>query len=288
MRQLSLDVLAVTDAVADAGGCGAIVYWTLAGKVDYDDLEVAWNGAGLDAKLLPTMVSDETALRRALALFAKGRPLIRPLKGNARGFILVDEQYDDTGRPTYSRQMEVVLRDDGTIDMSGLADDVSEGVWKTYLSERTHLSHEDLGPWLVKLASIVSSVRLRESGGFYFVPAPRLAEWRAFAAVVRAETRCTLYEIPAMTSSETVAAVLDAVTSEAREAVDRVREDIDAWDSKPGARSVRVRTERLAAVSAKLEQYEQLLGVKLEELRASVEDAGARLAEAALLGDESG
>jgi len=273
-------------ALPDLGSneAGAIVYWRLAGSVDYEDLENAWRDAGLDDKLLPAPTTRPTALKRAMQTFKEPGVMVRKLKGEEVGFILVNETYAD-GRPEYSRGMEVTLDSSGSLAMAPHDDKLFASVQATFAHHLNYLSQHDISSWLVDLARRARAVRLRDTGGIYFVPKTSIALWRAFTGALRGASRNALFEIPALHCDEAVAAILDAITAEADEACEAFTAELDAKLDDMTAYSVRVRKARVEELRAKIASYEELLGVKMPALTDQVQNIEAPLADAALRAD---
>jgi hypothetical protein len=271
---------------------GAIAYWRLSGAIDYDDLEQAWTKRALDPKLMPSPVTPGTALKRTMQTFKDSSVLVRPLREEREGFVLVHEQYVN-GRPSYTNGMEVslVAQMDGTYDLNiaNVADEISAGevtsVFATWRRQLGILTQSDISSWLVHLVRTVDAVRLRDTGGIYFIPRYMLPLWDTYVAAIRESSSSLVFQIPAMKSDEAINAIVDAMTNEAQEAVEAMAKEIDTWGEEPNKRAVNVRTERLRVLEEKLGKYESLLGVKLDELRGQVGEVGARLAEAALMAD---
>jgi hypothetical protein len=74
-----------------------------------------------------------------------------------------------------------------------------------------------------------------------------------------------VFEIPAMTCSSAVAAVLDAISAEAKADAEEMQSDLDAGTL--GTRALKGRAQRAGALLDKVEKYEATLGTKLDELR---------------------
>lgn len=271
-------------AVADAKIAGAVVYWTGEGSVQYARLTAAWVASSLDDGLLPSPVTPLVALHRALKSFCDATTDVRPLRGDRTGYVLVTEHYTKSDpRPTYTNGAEVTLREDGALAVSG-ADDPT-AVYTTYERHRELLDAQDISHWLCALVRGVQSTRLRERGGVYFVPRHTLEVWRAYVAAIRSVSQHSIYEIPALPSSEAVRAILDAITAEAQETANDLLDDLCEGDFAQ-QRKVDSRKQRAAAMEKKLAQYEELLGARLDTMREKLLTIQAQYA-AIILGGES-
>lgn len=279
------NLIAVPELAA-AGVAGGIVYWRLAGAVDYDDLEAAWLDAGLQPENLPSPITRFVALKRTMDTFKERAVMVKPLRGDAEGFVLVHEHYDASGRPSYRTGLEVRLGADGQPEATfepgqdiERSMDLLGQIRATFAHQLTSLSQQDVSTWLVGLARGVHAVRLRDTGGIYFVPRDHLPAWRRCAAALRTASACQLFEIPAMQSEDAIAAVLDAVTREAEAAVAEMDEELDNPCSK---RVLNNRTKAVAELEQKLAGYERLLGVQQATLHGHFEALQARIANALL------
>jgi hypothetical protein len=271
----------------DADSVGGIVFWRLSGSVLFDDLDDAWRAAGITGLPFPGLTRPHAALARAVGEVADRSDLVRPLRaGDERGVVLVREVYS-AGRPTYAPEAEFTL-DKGTGVLVCTSQDAGllAQVRRAYDYALCTLTQSDVGAWLVQVCHVLHAVRLRDTGGVYFVPRERMAQWRAVAAVMRAATACTLYEIPALRTDEAVSAVLDAVRREADELVHDMRAELK--EQAPGTqyskRQLATRESRLEAMRAKLAGYEQLLDVNMDAVRDKLTDVGAELVVGALAG----
>jgi hypothetical protein len=277
---MTVDNLMAVPAL-DAQAAGAIVFWRLAGAVSYDDLDCAWAGAALDARLLPSPVGASTALKRTMQTFREKNVMVKPLRTGADGFVLVHETYVD-GRPSYRNGLEVTLKDDGGLTMDPFDDETAAQLSATYGHHLEHLTPQDVSSWLVWLVRTVLAVRLRDTGGIYFVPRDHLETWRRYVGAIRAASHCAMFEIPAMRTDEAAAAILDAVTREAQEVAEELAQELQGDLS---ARALRGRGKRIAELEGKLAAYENLLGVKLEALREQFGELQAKVAAAVLAAD---
>lgn len=281
-------LVAVASGVDGAQVSGAIVFWRLSGVVAYEGLRAAWAAAGLDEGLLPAPVSRSQALARTMATFREPGVLVRPLKVQAEsdpeGFILVHEEYDAGGRPQYHNGMEVRLLPD-KLECVPEDPELVDQIGRTFIRHLGNLSQQDVSGWLVDLVRGAVALRLRDTGGIYFVPRSHLPAWRAYVGAIRAASACRMFEIPALQTDEAVATVLDALTRETETAAEDMADALDAAAGPLSDRSRKAKAAHLAAVERKVLQYESLLGVKLAGLHEQLETLQARIAQSALMGD---
>lgn len=285
---------------------GAIVYWRLSGATRRLRLEQTWvEMAGLDPKLLPRQVSPDSALRAAVKMLESQHTLVRPL-GPGEGWAVVAERVprsptneEDAAElrldvePAYDPLWLIRLESesDGTCwpevrcarsfaDLDNKRASVEKTVREYYTAVLGEAA--DISTWLVQLAKLCNAVRLRDTGGIYFVPRDKLPTWKAFAGAVRSATSHVFFEIPALATDEAVRAILDAVMAEAEAEIAAM--EIGATDL--GKRGATNRVARAQRAIDKTAEYEALLGVSLETVRDRMMNLQATLAEIILGGVE--
>ena len=273
----------IASGAFDANTSGAVVYWTMAGLVDAGVLEMMWDEAGLDARLLATGASPATALKRAMKEYADSRTgeSVRPIylqdgEEGEEGYVVVKETYDGKGRPTYTNVLEVKLVAGEPAIPDGADDEAEVAVRQEFRRNLGRLNASDMGTWLVRLLGGVKALRLRESGGFYFVPREYVATWGAYvAAIQQAAPRARLYSFPALRCDEAVAGILDALKAEADELCEDFSVELEA--GKLTERKAKGRRKSVKEMHEKLKLYEGILGQSLTGIRADLDDIEARL-----------
>lgn len=289
-------VVAVDEHVPSAG---AIVWWRLSGRVDYDTFKAAWLAAGLSEEDLPTACSPATALRRAVDDLREKRVLVRPLgrrkktasdkrEGDeevaSRGFVVVRERVseDETEELDHEKVAKITLDVLGRVKVTTLRDgsaDETARLLKTVTGQFDfHLESLDTGDfssWLVRMMPRLDAVSLRDKGGVYFVPFHAVQKVANVVGVLRQVTEHVVNRVPAMRSDDAVDAILDAITQEAQDEAAHLEQDLA--DMKYGEVGFQNRVERCEAVDAKVARYEELLGRKLEGLRERLETIRANL-----------
>jgi len=266
----------------DLAECGAVSYWKLKGVVDAAALAAAWSDEMLDHALLPVPPSGDTALGRAVHELAGKRRLVRPLA--KRGdWVIVDEEIVGTTL-TYTNECRTHWDSQRSCpSVTPQNHPLASKILANFTRVQTELSSEDISAWLVRLATKMSAISLRDTGGVYFVPRKGMEFWRSVVRALQAASQHRLFKLPAMKNAEVVEAVIDAVTAEAEaEAAVMEAELAKEGDDALGARALTGRATRCEAVLAKVSTYEVLLGVKLDALRARMETLKADLATAAL------
>jgi len=272
-------------ASGDLATAGCLTYWELAGPAERARLAASWEAADLNPDALPPPTSPEAALRLALATVRGRRRLARPI---SRGtWAVVDEEVVDDGASEHLDHHQVLgvrLNAVGRPEWFGDAVVHREAVARvTAAYDRCldSLETEAVSGWLCGLVQRMGGVSLRDSGGFYFLPAGRTADWRRVAGAVEAATAHRVRRIPAMRTDETVQAVLAAIEAEAAEAADVMEAEL--VDESLGARALAGRARRCSDVEAKVRQYEELLGTGLDALAARLRKLRAGIAAAELV-----
>lgn len=270
-------------AVPDAGTApvGAVTWWRLSGTVEVTALYDAWAAAGLHDDLLPNAPSEQVALRRALEAYEGPHTKVVVLPKGA-GYAVVDESFrpgeDGKPEPEYVTRFKAWLGENGVT--TSKRDEV-KALARKVVDAQLHLTVADMSAWLVKRAAAVDAIRLRDTGGIYFVPQAHRAMWLRIADVLTQVSSSRIYEIPALHTKNAVEAVLVMLQEEVDEALARIESEIDSGDL--GARALNTRRAECEAKLVKLSSYEHLLGSRLDTLRESITALDARVVEAAIV-----
>lgn len=275
-----LDLVAVTDA--PPGQCGAIVWWRLSGGLDLASLSLAWAVEGLDEKLLPAEPSKRVVLRRTAKSLAASGELVQPL-GNGGLALATIVDNDEGGDVVKFDALQVTVRGAVKLDENGslLVRGLDAGLAAQLFAEHSgKLSQEDASYWLTKMVLEVEAIPLRDTGGIYFVPRYSLARWESMLRAVRAASQHVVSSVPAMTSNEAAGAFLDAMRTAALKAAAEMAADVarlDAGEEKFGPRALRSRVSRTEELEAQISKYEEILGGKLDDVRAEIMSVRAQL-----------
>jgi len=264
---------------------GAIVYWRMSGSIDTARLQEEWLARGLDPALLPRKVAAPTALHRAMCEQTNKHRIVRPL--GQKAWALVEERVSESDTATLDAAWsgEPLFRAsvgaNGELDITPSWYYAADKLRADYAVALRAMSQTDVSHWLTKLVDTVDAIGLRDTGGLYFVPRHTLDAWRLMTAAIRAASAHTIFAVPAMKSEETVAAVVDAVTSEAEAECEALDKALLA--EKLGPRALDSQLARTNAAEAKLERYEAILGQKLEGVRARLTQARVAVTTAILM-----
>jgi hypothetical protein len=273
-----------SDALPD-GTCGLITFWRLGGSVAIDALAAAWRAADLPDTWLPSGQTPATALKRTLDHHVKAtgrRYLVRPVVPGQEWHVveervLVGADIEEDRSLSYDTVFTARLTAIGGLRLTG------NGLYAGHVREDfeftlARLSDRDLSSWLPRLVDRLDAVPLRPSGGVYFVPPSNVCTWDAVRQLLSAASggRCAIERIPAMRSADSARAILTGLVDEARAQIAAIVEDLSRAEITH--RGIDTRREQLAALSAKIQRYEALMG----EVAAGFGEA-AMEGEAALL-----
>ncbi len=280
-------IIAVDSHVPSAG---LITWWRLSGDVDYAELTDAWGRAhiGFETRL-PNLPSPSVALARTVGTLKGRHRLVRPYK---RGFALVKEdEVEEGGEPTLDYDVLALIDVDqvGRLRVSGCAKEAADlllsQLQATFDAAQNTLTSADISSWLTTMVVAFDAVGLRDRGGIYFIPQPFADLYSRFCLMLESVSNHQVHRVPAMHSDDAVRAILDAVRAEVDGEVANMERDLDDAQ-KPGARALKTRLARAEALDGKLARYEELLGVSLEGVRASVETLRANMTAAILTAEE--
>jgi hypothetical protein len=262
----------------DTAFAGAVVFWSLQGYIDYDDLCDLLADTALPKDDYPGLPTLEAALFRAAeAAVRDSRPsnkddrfLIRPVRRSTWEIVhehvgtdleytpLVRVETTDDGVPV------VRAKDPNNADAVALAD-LTLRKLPTF---RHALATGDVSMWLLKVAEIAKAVSLRDRGGFYFIPLQQVELWRSVVTAVRSVSSHKLYEMPAVRNDDVVEAVLDAVRREAEQGLSACETYLTTDVSTRGLNAWERDLDKLRG---KLADYAALLGQALPDFTAKVE-----------------
>ena len=265
-------LIAVPDAAPDTAG--HIVYWRLSGGLDLAKLRDAWEAEGLDKKLLPDEPTPTVALRRAVSVLKKADTRIESTRA---GLVVLDREEKADGDLDFKKRLVATVDLVGRIKVLFALHLSDEGaVRAAYEAALQNLAQADVSPWLATLMRDLKAVPLRDTGGVYFVPAFATGRFEALLRALRASSSHVIAAIPALDSKEAVAAVLDALQSEAEAELAAIRKDLEG-ETALGERALSTRIRATEGVEGKLSAYESLLGGNLDALRERIVSMRAEL-----------
>lgn len=267
-------------AVQDMTTAGAIIWWSLRGELALPALETAWTAANFDAKLLPKGPTVAECMARSARACQSKRFLARPLSGR-RGWALVAETPTYSGDLAYATAAKMHLDDCKSLQIDGADDSLHQTLKMSFAHHKAMLSATDVSMWLsARLIPRVEAVKLRTTGGVYFVPRQHLMTFRAWAQVLRDVSDHAVYEVPALQSDEAVAAILAALIAEADTEIDALETELDTEEL--GSRAIKTREAKCEALRRKLETYADLLGVSVAQTNVRLGNVRAALVESSM------
>jgi hypothetical protein len=266
---------------------GVITWWTLSGDVDLPRLARAWLAEGLDPELLPKPTSAKHALREAMKEISAGsiRRMVRPT-GKRQGYAVVTETADGEDLEyDVGVRVKIEAGDGGLFEgehpVFTPPDHPRVGeitaVWEKH---RGRVSQHIVGQWLAGLTSRADGVALRESGGLYFIPRHELPLWEAITRAVKGATANRVFGIPAMPVADTIDAVVAAHEAEAEAEAAKIAAEVAKGNL--GERGLETRLVRSNAIEEKIARCEANLGVRLESMRAKLEELRGTIVAATL------
>lgn len=266
-----MKVTTVDGLTAVRGGniqsAGEICWWGLGGTLDLAKLREDWKMTGLPVEWLPAPPGRPTAIRRAVHEHANTTTIVKGIVG---GYAILKERSLDGGRDVEYTTSRKVLVDRGgmmTIDPPGPS-------FLGALEERTshfenNLTNGDISAWLTDLVDRMAATPLRPSGGVYFVPAYSTnALARACAAIERAAPGVRVYRVSAVQNEEAARAFLDAISHEVNSEVETITRTVA--EATLGDRGLQNRIARAEVLRSKLNDYEELLGARLDGVHANL------------------
>lgn len=287
-RVQAKDLVAVAD---EASSTGTMTYWSLPGSVDIEKLRASWTAEGLNTDHLPKVPSPSVALHRACKEQTTAQRFLD--KHPLGGWVLVDRRRaGDTlayevgtrirlGATSPSGDSEQILvtppgGKDATPEANAEAREIGARVRTEFNRLRSEIASVDVSVWLVHMVSGLKGVALRDSGGFYFIPKERTEELAKVARALKAASAHTVYEIPVMQGSKTVAAILDALRREVTETITSLEGELNDADGI-GSRAARSRANEVVELNKKVRGYAKLLGINLDEVTAKLDTLRTKL-----------
>lgn len=278
---------------------GASVWWECGQGCTRSALCDAWDAAGLDPKLLPADKSMEAALHDAVNTLSSARVFVRRAPGS-KGWLLVAEREDAQGTDTLTKvrwegavhaeldkvgRLSVNFRDPNSSDNAA----TEQRLRVAYLNARTMLTGDEVTRWIGALLTGLKAVLLRARGGLWFVPGATLPDWHAMADCIAKVSGTCIEEMTTVCMGDdagrTVATIMSAVKRDAMAVMEDTLSAIAKGNDagKPlGAKALETQQRNLRDAMTKVQQYEQVLGVQMDELRGDIEALRATVAAQAV------
>jgi hypothetical protein len=263
---------------------GAVIFWTLAEWSSRDRLQDGFAAAGLD-KFVPEPRPPAPALKAALEEVLGGpRMLVRPL-ARRDGFTVVLE---DRGEDANIYAPVLLARIEGTNgDVRPVFhpdDEQAQKVRDAYRRQLGLLHLSQVSTALVAVLDDLKGTRLRPSGGLYWLPERKLADWHpaALAAEEAAEGKpSAVHILRHRLDAAAVRAIRDAIVAEVLTEATRMHDEIVSGEL--GERALESRRAQLGQLREKIALYEELLQVGLGGLFQAVDRTEQAAAAAVLI-----
>lgn len=269
---------------AGVDGAGLIAWWDLSGRVHPEALAEALADEGLE--LSPPVTTPAAALKQAVGrLVSRSASKVHgilAIKSTRDAWFLVERHLLDDGKDVslaaFAR-VEVVngafaafpMRDTGRFDIAHQICAVAGSLIDSTASW-------SISSWLCRThGTAFAAVTLRATGGLYYIPPVKRAEFTAFWRAMGYVSDHRVTTIDALPTVETVAAVASALKRE----YDTAFSELEAEIQSGAAMTNKGRATRIANLEdlrSKLAAYADLLGGAVNDLDARVSDAFAMLA----------
>lgn len=152
------------------------------------------------------------------------------------------------------------------------------------LDKRDYLPASSVGQIAVKLLREWKALPLLDNGGAWFIPGPRIEDYRAFAgALSGAGPRFNITTFEIASDPDTVMHVLDRLHAEVGAGMQEIMTDVMEATGGMADRSINVRLDRANVFLDKVRTYERLLGKPLPDLTNAIEQVKQAVAVNRLL-----
>lgn len=270
------DLIAVPELAS--GDVGRVAWWRTKGETRLPELEKAWRARDLDPGQLPIPTTPATALTRAVNQLAGTRRLSRPLgDGKGRALVIETAAGDDL---EYGVTLRAKLDGLGRVIIDPPHHPLAVALREQYDHHLDVLPAATIGGWLVDMVARHDGVRLRDTGGVYFIPSYRMRDWLRMVDAIHEGTAHKMLGVPAMRAEDAVDSLLDALEQEAQDEVTGMLTELS--EEELGWRAIENREGKCVAMARKVQRYERLLGRKLDTLRTKIEELHGVLTAAKL------
>jgi len=274
-------------ACNDANLAGRIVYWGLNGTVEYESLKEACVAADLPDRLMPFPPTSDRALKRSFDGFLSEHKLVARAIKQMPGYSLFKETQQPT-RVRLTPELSVYVRDVGSYipQLTFTPDDhpLCKEIRKRFLFAISELDSVAVSAWLNKCLIEVEAISLRPMGGFYFVPRQHTQRWMELIEPLKQTSHHRFYTIPALSTDDVMAAVLDGLTAEASRVAEEIEVDIQSGGL--GKRALAARIDRCDVMNRKFATYEGVVNTKLDTLRTAFANLQVKASTMVLLAEE--
>lgn len=278
-----MSIIAVESSNQDLAG--AITYWRGLADAPANAFNETLDEHGL-AEHHISMPSVRAAMHRALSDFTGPTRFVRVGRGGDRNVYLVDQEKGDSGKPEFVVHIRAEIGARGLPEFFEVDDAGEEFVSATcsridkrFWDYFTNVQPSDISGWLIQQARLCDAVPLRPAGGVYFVPRAQLDLWRRRVDAL-AKMDCAVDLIPALKTDEAVNAIMEAFINECTSFTETLTTELT--EGNLGEVALQNRGEAANALLEKLARYEELLGIRLEQMREQITEQQTNAIAAAL------
>lgn len=270
--------LSAADMVA-----GAVIFWS-SGPSDREYIKARLAALGLE-KFTPRRRTDNSALKGALEEHAAGGKNIRKGKDklvhahkqqNKNGFDVIDVELGEEAND-YVIDFTAKVHEGQVRVGQGYAD--TWELQKLFEKLKGETSSQAVSDCLVNILAHLGGVRLREAGGVYWIPASAISTWDDVSAMMESAGRNRIERLTTIIDDKTVRAVQTAIVEEIQTAVSQINEDLAGGI---GSEAIDRRDAIAKSLFARIEMYEGILGVAMDQIKCAVEATQQALTLAAL------
>lgn len=241
---------------------GAVIFWTLCERFNLARLRASWDAAGFGDKV-PDPRPKVAVLKDALQEILGGpKTLVRPLKSRT-GWTVVTEERGDDGNEYKTELVARVCPATETV-LFNEENDTTARVMGEYWNQLGKLQATQVTQGMVKVIGSLGGIRLRPTGGVYWLPGDKVDRWDEAARAVEhaAEGQAVSYAISHELTPDAIKAVRDALVHEVQTESKRINDEI--LSGGLGERAVASRRAELASLQAKVKDYEAILGEAID------------------------
>jgi hypothetical protein len=251
-----------------------VTWWALSGEAVRDTIEVVRDRMAAIGHTIPALEepTPRTLLRRALRVFGSG-VLIRPSRDGK--YAIVKEKWTEE-TPEYSTiaVVSVDTDEDGDVELGwegGETEEISYDILElAYTNALQNVSVEEMSSWVLSVAAHFQSVRVRESGGVYFILDG--SAWDEFRNAMHANTRHVIHSLRVATNESAIDTVVAALKEEVSALTD---EAMVAVDGK-GLRAIERRRELLERAEQRVRMFERAFDIVLESVTEEIQKVDAK------------
>ena len=258
---------------------GGVVFWSLGGGTDWQTLFDGLTSAGFQKECADRVTIPEALKSALLDLYGQKRVLVRPLP-SGNGYAVVDESASSLKTLEYNARVvakwPLAVRNVSAQDIvveQGSSDDRLR-IYDAVQGQLDIAPHNKVAASLVAIVAALGGVPLKPNGGIYWIPERAMSRWAsAVSAVERAGAGNQVFTARTAMDDDAIRAVVSAVRTEIGTEIAALAEQ--ALTGGDGKRSMSSRQAKAERLLARVTDYEQLLGVTLQELKDGIETATA-------------